>query len=225
MLTRWLFCTSRQWRETIISFASWLAFLGTVIVMQLPPGSDNMLVLARGIGQGRQVALFTVAGMTLGAGLVQLPFLALGIAALLSAFPLAFALLQWAGAGYLMWLGLQLAIARQPDDDVPKDPMLSPFAAAREGMIATLLNPWPLTFMVAFLPQFVDRQEGHPALQMVVLGLTQKVSGALVLGTYALAASSVGKWLHQHPWAQEWSRRVAGLSICIVALIVVWKGS
>jgi threonine/homoserine/homoserine lactone efflux protein len=64
-----------------------------------------MLVMARGIGQGRGVALFTVLGMTAGAGMVQLPLIALGVSSLLRASPLAFATLQWMGAVYLVWLG------------------------------------------------------------------------------------------------------------------------
>jgi threonine/homoserine/homoserine lactone efflux protein len=87
--------------------ALWIAFVGMVIVMQMPPGPDRMLVMARGIGQGRLVALFTVLGMTAGAGMVQLPLLALGVSYLVIASPFAFAMLQWLGA-YLVWIGLRL---------------------------------------------------------------------------------------------------------------------
>jgi threonine/homoserine/homoserine lactone efflux protein len=72
----------------------WMAFHGTVILMQLPPGPDSILVMARDIGQGRHVALFPVLGMTVGDGMVQLPLLALGISSLVKASPLAFKLLQ-----------------------------------------------------------------------------------------------------------------------------------
>src|SRR3954454_19363622 len=134
--------------------ALWIAFVGTVIVMQMPPGPDSMLVVARGIGQGRLVALFTVLGMTAGAGMVQLPLIALGVSSLVRASPFAFAMLQWLGAAYLVWIGLRL-VFRSNDFLVQKDDLqeISPFVAAREGMIANLVNPWPITFMVAFLPQ------------------------------------------------------------------------
>jgi hypothetical protein len=71
--------------------ALWIAFVGTVVLMQIPPGPDSMLVMARGIGQGRKVALFTVLGMTVGAGMVQLPLIAVGVSSLVKASPLAFA--------------------------------------------------------------------------------------------------------------------------------------
>ncbi|WP_281040796.1 MULTISPECIES: LysE family translocator [unclassified Mesorhizobium] len=109
--------------------------------MQVPPGPDSMLVMARGIGHGRGVALFTVLGMTLGAGLVQLPLIAFGLSSLVHASPVAFNLLRWAGAAYIMWLGFRLllsASATIPTGDIKA---LRPLAAAREGMIANLSNP------------------------------------------------------------------------------------
>ncbi|MGO4836516.1 LysE family translocator, partial [Rhizobiaceae sp. 2RAB30] len=178
-------------KEEHIDPELWIAFVGTVIVLQMPPGPDSMLVMARGIGQGRNVALFTVLGMTLGAGLVQVPLIALGISSLFKASPLAFAILQWMGAAYLIWLGARL-IFSAPEANSPKVDYVGPFVAAREGMIANLLNPWPITFMVAFLPQFVDPQGDTVTLQLVLLGMTQKLTGIVVLGTYALASGAIG---------------------------------
>ena len=157
--------------------ALWIAFVGTVLVMQMPPGPDSMLVMARGIGQGRLVALFTVLGMTAGAGMVQLPLLALGVSSLVRASPFAFAMLQWLGAAYLVWIGLQLVFKSK---DMPVQQVaheIGPFVAAQEGMIANLMNPWPMTFMVAFLPQFIDAHGGSVGLQLLLLGATQKMTG------------------------------------------------
>lgn len=83
------------WKEgEVIDPDLWIAFVGTVILLQMPPGPDSMLVMARGIGQGRGVALFTVLGMTVGAGMVQLPLIALGVTTLIKGSPLAFAALK-----------------------------------------------------------------------------------------------------------------------------------
>ena len=177
-----------------------------------------MLVMARGIGQGRGVALFTVLGMTVGAGLVQLPLIALGVSSLVRASPLAFSMLQWTGAAYLVWLGLKL-IFKSPDvPALAKTNPVKPLAAAREGMIANLLNPWPITFMVAFLPQFVDPSGSSVTLQMLLLGATQKMTGVLVLGTYALASGSIGAWMKTRPRVQLWQQRVAGCFIVCLGI-------
>jgi threonine/homoserine/homoserine lactone efflux protein len=92
--------------------ATYLAFLAAVLAMQAVPGPDTMLVVSRGVGQGLRVAVFTVIGMTLLAGVIQLPLLALGIASLVKSSPLAFDILRWAGAIYLVWLGTRLILSR-----------------------------------------------------------------------------------------------------------------
>ncbi|WP_437360579.1 LysE family translocator [Inquilinus limosus] len=201
--------------------ALWVAFVGTVILTQMPPGPESMLVMARGIGQGRGVALFTVLGMTVGAGMVQLPLIAFGVTSLLAASPLAFRLLQWGGAAYLVWLGLKLMLSSPAGDAPSSDRPVSPLAAAREGMIANLLNPWPLSFMIAFLPQFVDPARGSVTLQMLLLGATQKTTGLLVLASYAVAAGSVGSWIMRRPRALLWQRRIAGGFIVGLGIAVV----
>ncbi|MCA0046373.1 LysE family translocator [Mesorhizobium sp. B283B1A] len=211
--------------EMPIDTSLWIAFVGTVILMQAPPGPDSMLVMARGIGQGRGVALFTVLGMTLGAGLVQLPLVAFGLSSLVRASPLAFNLLRWAGAAYIVWLGLRLLLSSSAA--IPADGVrpLRPLAAAREGMIANLSNPWPLMFMVAFLPQFVDPHRGFVTLQLVLLGATQKITGVLVLGTYALASGAIGAWIMRHPRARLWQQRLAGFFIIGLGVRMVIGGS
>ncbi|WP_292486394.1 LysE family translocator [Mesorhizobium sp.] len=197
----------------MIDPALWIVFVGTVILLQMPPGPDSMLVMARGIGQGRGVALFTVLGMTLGAGLVQLPLLALGISSLVSASPMAFNLLRWAGAAYLVWLGIKLLLASPASLNVADMKNVRPLAAAREGMIANLVNPWPITFMIAFLPQFVDPNGGSVTLQLLLLGATQKMTGVLVLGSYAIASGSIGEWIMDRPRVRLWQQRIAGCFI------------
>lgn len=221
---RWQYNSSRDLREEeLIDPALWIAFVGTVIVMQTPPGPDSMLVMARGIGQGRGIALFTVLGMTVGAGMVQLPLIALGVSSLLRASTLAFAMLQWLGAAYLVWLGLRL-IFTSPDAAAQEVEDVTPLAAAREGMIANLMNPWPITFMVAFLPQFVDPHGGSVTLQLLLLGATQKMTGVLVLGSYAIASGSIGVWLMKRPRVRLWQQRIAGLFIVGLGLRMAFGG-
>jgi threonine/homoserine/homoserine lactone efflux protein len=196
-----------------MDLAHWIAFVTTVTFLQMPPGPDSMLVMARGIGQGRRIALFTVLGMTVGAGMIQLPLIALGVTTLVQASPLAFAALQWMGAAYLVWLGLRLIFNTPAAYAQQEKSPIKPLAAAREGMIANLVNPWPITFMVAFLPQFVDPHGSSVTLQLLLLGTTQKLTGVLVLGSYAMASGSIGSWIMTRPRARVWQQRIAGFFI------------
>src|SRR4051812_10118886 len=86
-------------------------------------------------------------------------------------------------------------------------------AAAREGMLANLLNPWPLTFMIAFLPQFVDPTQGLVALQLFLLGTIQTLAGFLVLAIYAIGAGTMGGWIKARPRVRLWQQRIAGCFI------------
>lgn len=179
--------------------------------MQAVPGPDTILVIARGMGQGLAAAFYTVLGMTLLAGLIQLPLLALGLGGIAQAYPQMFNVIRLAGAAYLVWLGLGF-IAKadtQPAGTVVPDAR-SPRRAMLQGMMINLTNPNPLIFMLAFLPQFVDPTKGSVAAQLLVLGATQKVTGFGVLALVALGAGQLGDWLGKKPAFARWQSRIAG---------------
>ncbi|WP_281406165.1 LysE family translocator [Methylorubrum extorquens] len=173
------------------------------MALQATPGPDMLLVIGRGVGQGRRAALLTAAGATVLAALVQLPLLILSAASLVHASPTAFALLRWAGAAYLVWLGLKLVVRRGRRMAATATRPVSDRAALRDGMVTNLTNPKALAFMLAFLPQFVDPANGWPvAVQLLILGSMQKLSGFVVLALVALGAGSIvvccrRQWLEQ----------------------------
>jgi len=199
----------------MLDLPTFLTFYTAVLALQLAPGPDMVLLLSRGVGQGRRTAVLTAIGMTLLAALVQLPLLALGVTSLLQASPLAFDLLRWSGAAYLVWLGAKLLIgsfrgshalvrkAAQPISDI---------AALRQGMINNLTNPKAMVFMLAFLPQFVDPASGWSVTaQLLFLGAVQKLSGFIVLGGVALGTGTIGHWLARRPGLIAWQERFAGI--------------
>ena len=199
----------------MLDLPTFLTFYTAVLALQLAPGPDMVLLLSRGVGQGRRTAVLTAIGMTLLAALVQLPLLALGVTSLLQASPLAFDLLRWSGAAYLVWLGAKLLIgsfrgshalvrkAAQPISDI---------AALRQGMINNLTNPKAMVFMLAFLPQFVDPASGWSVTaQLLFLGAVQKLSGFIVLGGVALGTGTIGDWLSRRPGLIAWQERFAGI--------------
>jgi threonine/homoserine/homoserine lactone efflux protein len=206
--------------------STYLAFLAAVLAMQAVPGPDTMLVVSRGVGQGLRVAVFTVIGMTLLAGLVQLPLLALGIASIVQSSPVAFEILRWAGAFYLLWLGTRLLLPRSRGaSSVPAGKAQSALGAMREGLIVNLTNPNPLVFMLAFLPQFVDPGRGSVTAQLLVLGATQKATGLAVLGATAAASGAAGSFLARRPGFVVWQQRLAGAVMIALGLRLVVAGA
>ena len=186
-------------------------FIAALLVLEITPGPDMMLVMARGIGQGRRTALLTVAGMVFVAGPIQVGLLVLGLATLLTSSPTALLALQWAGAVYMLYLGVKMIrSSREQSSTAPIAPLQTSAAALREGALNSLTNPKSLLFMFAFLPQFVDPAAGPIWSQLLVLGTIQKLAGVLSLGAVALAAGSIGQWLTRWPRLLIWQQRFTG---------------
>lgn len=188
-----------------------LTFMVALFFLEVSPGPDMMLILGRGLGQGRKIALLTVLGMVFVAGFVQVGLLVLGVASLLQAHPSALTALRWAGAAYLLHLGARLiGSSLRGRGRVLAMPDVSAWSAVREGTINSLTNPKSLLFMFAFLPQFVDPAAGPAWLQLLVLGSLQKLAGVLSLGSVAVASGTVGGWLHRWPRLVVWQERFTG---------------
>jgi threonine/homoserine/homoserine lactone efflux protein len=99
---------------------------------------------------------------------------------------------------------------------LPRDTPPPPLRAAIQGMVINLMNPLPLIFMLAFLPQFVDPAQDAVATQLLVLGATQKVTGFGVLGLVALASGRLGDRLAARPAIVEWQARILGAVLVVL---------
>lgn len=201
-----------------------LPFAVALLFLQITPGPDMMLVIGRGVGQGRRIALLTVVGMIFVSGFVQVASLVLGVASLLQAWPQALRALRWIGAAYLAWLGLRLLRASLQGAAARAVPRVSAWAAVRDGTINNLTNPKAFLFMFAFVPQFVDAAAGPVWLQLLVLGSLQKLSGFLVLGGVALASGAVGRWLQRWPAMLSWQHRFTGAVMLALAARLLLEG-
>jgi threonine/homoserine/homoserine lactone efflux protein len=209
----------------VTELSTYLAFLAAVLAMQLAPGPETLLVLSRGLGEGRRVALATVLGMTLVAGMIQLPLLALGVASAAQSSPLAFEILRWIGAAYLICLGARRLLAPAAlAAELRRPSVHSGVSAVRDGVVANLTNPTPLLFMLSFLPQFVEPARGEVALQLVILGATQKATGFAVLGSTALAAGTARVWLARRARFVRCQERLAGAVMIALGLRLLLAG-
>ena len=184
-----------------------LIFLAAGLALNVTPGPDMLYVIARSSSEGRNAGIASALGI--GAGtLVHIAALALGLSALLAAVPLAYDAIRWAGAAYLVWLGVR-AIREASDaaERVALEPA-SPGAIFRQGMLTNVLNPKVALFFLAFLPQFVDPDRGSAVLQIIALGLLFDLSGTIVNIVVALAASRMAGWGRQANGAGQTKRVV-----------------
>ena len=166
---------------------SLLLFLAAGLALNFTPGPDMLYVAARGASEGRAAGIVSALGI--GAGtLVHITLVALGLAALLAAVPVAYTIVRIGGAIYLIYLGVralrsQTSMALQRVEPAPL------WVVFRQGVITNVLNPKVALFFLAFLPQFVDPSRGNPALQVVALGLLFDATGTLVNLAVALGSS------------------------------------
>lgn len=207
--------------------STFLTFLLALAVLEITPGPDMMLIIARGVGEGRKTALLTVVGMIFVAGAVQVSLLVLGLASLVAAYPSALTALQWVGAAYLMYLGAKMiraSFGHQSEARLKARPV-SGWKAVREGALNSLTNPKSLLFMFTFLPLFVDPAAGPVWLQLLVLGSIQKLVGIFSLGGVAVASGTVGHFLHRWPKLLAWQERFTGLVLLGLGIRLLLSGS
>lgn len=165
------------------------AFLLASLVLAVTPGPGVFYIVTRSLLQGRRFGLASVAGVAFG-NLGNALGAALGLAALFALSTLAFTIVKYAGAAYLVWLGIQaLRVHREkPAQATPEAAPLWPIF--RDGFLVALLNPKTAIFFAAFLPQFMT-PAGSPALQGMALGALFVGIAAITDSVYALAASAV----------------------------------
>lgn len=168
-----------------------LAFLAGALVVNFAPGADMVLATACGIQGGPRAG--AAAGFGAGTGVLwHVALAAAGVSALIAAHPQALDALRWVGAGYLVWLAWK---AWNAGPQGPATGQASLWRAWRKGVLTNMLNPKPVLFVLAFLPQFVVA-DGPPVWQQIVtLGLIFAFTGTLVTMGYGLVAGFAGQAL------------------------------
>jgi threonine/homoserine/homoserine lactone efflux protein len=181
------------------STESLLAFLLAGVVLVAVPGPSVLFIVGRALAHGRRAALTSVAGNTTGV-MVIVVAVALGVGAVAAASGTVFAALRFAGAAYLVYLGVQtwrhrgdLAAALGTPDAPPDRRVFW------QGVVVGATNPKVLVLFVALLPQFTDPDAGSPAVQMLVLGVLFCVLAALLDSVWGLAAGAAREWLATSP--------------------------
>lgn len=198
-------------------------FLIAAVLLNISPGPDMAYIIGQTAVHGRKVGFFSSFGVVSGA-FVHVFAAALGLSAILATSALAFSIVKWVGVAYLVWLGigaLRNSFAKSPAsttsnptsdiDDIASDRVtahnVTAFQAWRQGAMIDVLNPKVAIFFMAFLPQFVHPEQGHGALQFLILGTTVNLIGLVVEGAIVLLVGAavlrikgngaIGAWLQR----------------------------
>ena len=190
--------------------AAFLTFLVAALALNIAPWPDMLYVIGRSLGQGRRAGVVSALGIFCGC-LVHILAAAIGVAALLRSSPIAFSVVRYAGAAYLVYLGARMLLVKDSAlaaDNLPKPEALGKIFT--QGIITNVLNPKVAMFFLAFLPQFVNPKAGVVAVQIAVLGLIFNTGGTFVNLAVALAAGRMGDRLRRSKRAARLQRWFAG---------------
>ncbi len=171
-------------------------FVAAALALLLVPGPAVLYVVARSIHEGRRAGLASVVGIHVGT-LVHIAAATLGLSALIASSAVAFTAVKIAGAVYLVGLGLWTLFSRRADPDVALGGERNLRRAFTQGIVVNILNPKTALFFLAFLPQFVDANAPHPALQIAFLGFLFALLGLVTDSIWALAAGTAGGMLRR----------------------------
>lgn len=172
-------------------------FLGASVALTLAPGPDNIFVLTQGIARGRKPAIITALGMCSGIS-VHTAAAAFGISAVFYSSVIAFNVVKYAGAIYLLYLAYRtlkecssVKLTAADDRDAA--------ALFKRGFIMNVLNPKVAMFFLAFLPQFVTPNTDHFALQMLLLGFIFMVQAIAIFSLIGYFSGSIGSFILSRP--------------------------
>ena len=177
-----------------------LLFSAAALALIVVPGPAVLYIVAQGIDRGRVAGVVSALGISAG-GLVHVLAAAVGLSALIVSSATAFTIVKYAGAAYLIVLGLRRLLSRDEGEEAT--------VARRErtlwrtfwqGALVNVLNPKTALFFLAFLPQFVDVDQGHVAVQIAVLGLLFVTLALISDSVWGLAAGSAAGWLRAQRW-------------------------
>ena len=191
-----------------------LLFIVAGLLLNLTPGPDVLYIFSNALRSGTRAGVVAGLGITAGC-FVHVFAAAVGVGALLAASATAFTVLKWAGAAYLLWVGLRLLLARkgEPAGFAARNPPYGEvphlWQVFRGGFLTNVLNPKVAIFFLAFVPQFIAPETQNKALAFMLLGTLFNINSVAVNSAWAAAAG----WMARHGAVRRgmhWLDRAAG---------------
>ena len=199
-------------------------FAGAAVALLVVPGPAVLYIVTQSIEHGRGAGLVSMLGVQAGA-LVHVAAAALGLSALLVQSSVAFNVVKYAGAAYLIFLGLRKLLARERFETTGERPPRRLDRLFAQGVVVNVLNPKTALFFFAFLPQFVDVSAGSVGLQIALLGVVFILIAIVSDGLYALAAGTASDRLRGSRVFVRAERWVSGTVLVALGVTAAFSGS
>jgi len=195
-------------------------FALAALLLNLTPGNDMLYVAARSTSQGIKAGIISSLGIMAGC-MVHILAAVIGLSAIIAQSALAFNIIKYVGAAYLVYLGIRSIISRKKTFDVKNKMQQQSYTRIFwQGVLTNVLNPKVALFFLAFLPQFINVESRHTALQILFLGTWFNVGGTLVNIMVAILFGKIGTWLSQSPRFIQWQERITGAMLIALGIKV-----
>lgn len=184
-------------------------FLVIVLGLFLIPGPAVLLTATRTVQGGRKAGVMAGLGIATG-DLIHTLFAAAGLSAILMTSALAFNLIKFAGAAYLLYLGIRAILEKPADPQLPKVSPVTTLSSYGQAILVEVLNPKTALFFLAFLPQFVHPEQGSSFFQFLVLGLIFVLLGVIYTTMIAMSVRLLVRLVKRIAWMGRWSSKLVG---------------
>jgi len=206
----------------MFEFTALVTYIAVVLGLFLIPGPSVLLVLTRTIQGGRKVGVATGLGVACG-DLIHTLCAALGLSAILMTSAAAFNAVKWAGAAYLIYLGVRAFMAKTGTHARLELPAVTPRQAFFQAIGAEVLNPKTAIFFLAFLPQFVHPESGSSLVQFAVLGLIFSVLSAIYTSLLAISIRPLSRGIKGLSTLRRWEGKIIGTLFMGLGLKVAFQ--
>ena len=195
----------------MISLNDFLIFAFASLVLNITPGNDMLYVATRSTSQGVKAGIISALGIA-GGCVVHLLAAVIGLSAIIANSAIAFDIIKYASAAYLIYLGIRSILSKQNKFNINKTVEKKPLSKLFwQGVLTNVLNPKVALFFLAFLPQFIYPEKGNTGMQILLLGLWFNFSGTVINIIVALLFGKLGNWLAAKQAFIKWQNKITGL--------------
>ncbi|NEW05957.1 LysE family translocator [Paenibacillus sp. SYP-B3998] len=206
----------------MFEISSLVSFVVVVFGLFLIPGPAVLLTATRSIQGGRKAGIMAGLGIATG-DLIHTLFAAAGLSAILMTSAVAFNIVKFLGAAYLLYLGIRAILEKPTDPQLPKISQVSPLKSYKLAIFVEMLNPKTALFFLAFLPQFVHAERGATFVQFLILGLIFVFLGIIYTTMIALGVRVLGRVVKRIAWIGRWSGKIIGSIYIALGLKVAFQ--
>jgi threonine/homoserine/homoserine lactone efflux protein len=195
----------------MIGINDFLIFAFASLILNITPGNDMLYVATRSTSLGVKAGIVSALGIA-GGCIVHLLAAVIGLSAIIASSAIAFDIIKYAGAAYLIYLGIRSFFSKENKfnitNNIEKKSLSKLFW---QGVFTNVLNPKVALFFLAFLPQFIHPEKGNTAMQILLLGLWFNFSGTIVNTVVAILFGKLGNWLANKQAFIKWQNKITGL--------------